>query len=74
MTPPPTTTASPSPADLLAYSRQQWEALLLFLVSGTGRPPAMPDELCSAVPIDVPSLLASAGLMMKDEYTLQQSE
>lgn len=70
--PPPA--ATPSPADLAAYARGQWEALLLYLVSGASQPPGMPAELggAGATPVDVPRLLAAAGLMARDEYTLAQ--
>lgn len=71
--PPPAAAAVPSPAELSAYARGQWEALLLFLVSGGGEPPAAHAAL-GVAPVEVPRLLAGAGLMMKDEYTLAQRE
>ncbi|EFN54287.1 hypothetical protein CHLNCDRAFT_25123 [Chlorella variabilis] len=61
----------PSAAELDAYARRQWEALLLYLVNGNGTPPMAPPVL-HATPIDIPSLLAAAGLMVKDECTLEQ--
>lgn len=73
--PPSLEAVAPSAAQLGAYARQQWEALLLFLVSGAGATPEPPAALRhQCTPIDVPHLLAAAGLMLKDEYTLAQSE
>lgn len=66
---------APSPAELAAYAQQQWEALLLFLVSGEGAPPEAPAALqLQDAPVDVPALLVGAGLAVKDEYTLRQGE
>lgn len=71
---PPAAAALPSAADLNAYARQQWDGLLLYLVGGSSQPPGPPPELRGAAAVDIPSLLARAGLMLKDEYTLSQSE
>ncbi|KAL4458190.1 hypothetical protein ABPG75_013055 [Micractinium tetrahymenae] len=69
---PPPDAAPPSAAELAAFARQQWEAVLLFLVDGASSPPSPPHVL-RAAPLDVPSLLAAAGLMLKNEYTQRQS-
>ncbi|PRW59756.1 general transcription factor IIH subunit 4 isoform B [Chlorella sorokiniana] len=69
----PPAAALPSAAELNAYARQQWDGLLLYLVGGSSQPPGPPPELRGAAPVDIPSLLARAGLMLKDEYTLTQS-
>lgn len=63
----------PSAAQLAAFARQQWEALLLYLVSGEGTPPQAPPQL-QAQSANLAQLLAEAGLMLKDEFTLAQSE
>ena len=70
---PPAAAAVPAAADLNAYARQQWDGLLLYLVGGSGQPPLPPPELRGAASVDIASLLARAGLMLKDEYTLSQS-
>ena len=71
---PPAAPAVPASTDLAAYARQQWEALLLYLVDSAGSaPPAVP-AILQAPGVDVAQLLAAAGLMLKDEYTLRQSE
>lgn len=62
------------PEDLNHYARQQWDGLLLYLVGGSSQPPGPPPQLHGAAAVDIPSLLARAGLMLKDEYTLSQSE
>ncbi|KAI7840143.1 hypothetical protein COHA_005926 [Chlorella ohadii] len=71
-TPPPAATL-PLPEDLNHYARQQWDGLLLYLVGGSSQPPGPPPQLHGAAAVDIPSLLARAGLMLKDEYTLSQS-
>lgn len=70
---PPPSAAPPSGAELAAFARQQWEALLLYLVDGASSPPSPPHVLRAAA-LDVPGLLAAAGLMLKNEYTQRQSE
>lgn len=65
--------APPSATELAAAARRQWEALLLHLVDGASSPPS-PPRVLHAVPLDVPGLLAAAGLMQKNEYTQRQSE
>lgn len=69
---PPPSAAPPSGAELAAFARQQWEALLLYLVDGASSPPSPPHVLRAAA-LDVPGLLAAAGLMLKNEYTQRQS-
>lgn len=70
---PPPDAVPPSASELAAFARQQWEALLLYLVDGASSPPGPLHMLCVAA-LDVPSLLAAAGLMLKNEYTQRQSE
>lgn len=62
----------PDAGILAAYARQQWEALLLYLVGGEGTTPVAPPEL-QAASIDIRGLLVAAGLMAKDERTQRQS-
>ena len=69
----PPAAALPSTADLATYARQQWEALLLYLVRGDSAPPEAPAML-QATPIHIPGLLVAAGLMVKQESTREQRE
>lgn len=58
--------AVPSAAQLSAYARQQWEALLLYLVNSNSEPPAAPLGLGAAA-INIPQLLTAAGFIGWDE-------
>lgn len=62
--------AAPSPEEADAFSRQQWEALLLYLGASGNVPPALPRDLAAGGgqdPLNVPALLAAAGLVIKGE-------
>jgi hypothetical protein len=72
-TTPPADALIPAPEELAAYAQQQWEALLLYLVGGSNLPPQPPSTLPGPL-IDVPGLLAAAGLMTKGEQSQMQCE
>ena len=54
--------AAPGRDALGRYAQQQWEALMLFLVGTSDRPPA-PSPLLKAPRLAVESILTGAGLM-----------
>ena len=53
---------APSREALSKYAQQQWEALMLFLVGSTDRPPAASPHI-KAPRLAVEAILAGAGLM-----------
>ncbi|PSC69613.1 general transcription factor IIH subunit 4 isoform A [Micractinium conductrix] len=65
----PSAPPAPPADDLSEYARQQWEALLLHVVDGSSPPPALPPGLQAEAGrgVDVPALLAGAGLVVKCE-------
>lgn len=64
---------TPDAAALDAHAKRQWEALLMFLVNGKHRPPAMPPYLKFKA-LDVAALLTSAGLLCADSGAGRVSE
>ena len=72
----PSAPPAPPADDLSEYARQQWEALLLHVVDGSSPPPALPPGLQAEAErgVDVPALLAGAGLVVKCEGAFTHSE